>query len=53
MAYLRTKTIKGNKYYYLVESKREGSKVNQKVIRYIGRANVMNSLLGNVIDLAK
>lgn len=36
MAFIRTKR-KGNRiYYYLVESKREGKKVRQKVIKYLG-----------------
>lgn len=36
MAFVRAKR-KGNRtYYYLVESKREGSKVRQKVIKYLG-----------------
>lgn len=36
MAFVRTKQ-KGNRtYYYLVESKREGAKVRQKVIKYLG-----------------
>ena len=36
MAFVRSKKIKGNKYYYLVESKRIGSRVVQKVVRYLG-----------------
>ena len=36
MAFVRTKR-KGNRtYYYLVESRREGNKVRQKVIKYLG-----------------
>ena len=36
MAFVRTKR-KGNRtYYYLVESKREGKKVRQKVVKYLG-----------------
>ena len=36
MAFVRVKR-KGNRiYYYLVESKREGNKVRQRVIRYLG-----------------
>lgn len=37
MAYIRTKTIKGHRYRYLVESKREGNKVKQKHIKYVGK----------------
>ena len=36
MAFIRKKTIKGNDYYYKVESIREGDKVRQKVIEYLG-----------------
>ncbi len=37
MAFIRTKTIKGHKYLYLVEGTRgEDNKVRQKVIKYIG-----------------
>jgi len=36
MAFVRTKKIKNKTYYYLVESKREGNKVRQKVIKYLG-----------------
>ncbi len=39
MAFLRTKTIKGRKYYYLVENRRVGKKVIQKVLRYLGTAD--------------
>jgi len=36
VAYIRFKTIRGNKYYYLVESKRVGGAVVQHVIKYLG-----------------
>ena len=36
MAFVRTKRIKNKTYYYLVESKREGNKVRQRVIKYLG-----------------
>jgi hypothetical protein len=36
MAFVRTKRIKNRTYYYLVESKREGNKITQKVIKYLG-----------------
>jgi len=36
MAFIRSKR-KGNRvYYYLVENRREGKKVRQKVIKYLG-----------------
>ena len=37
MTYVRAKTIKGQIYYYLVESQREGDKVRQRVIKYLGK----------------
>ena len=36
MAFVRTKRIKNKTYYYLVESKREGNKIRQRVIKYLG-----------------
>ena len=37
MAFIRAKKIKGKKYYYIVEGKRdEEGKVKQKVIKYLG-----------------
>ena len=43
MAYIRSKKIKGNTYYYIVEGKLIRGKVKQKVKRY----------LGNVIHIEK
>ena len=37
VAYVRTKTIKGIDYSYLVEGVREGGKARQRVIKYLGR----------------
>ena len=37
MAFVRTKIIKGHAYEYLVETYRDGAKVKQRVIKYIGR----------------
>ncbi len=36
MSFIREKTINGNKYLYLVKSIREGERVRQKVLKYIG-----------------
>ena len=36
MAYLISKTVKGNLYWYIVDSKRINGKVKQEVIEYIG-----------------
>lgn len=36
MAYIRSKKIKGQTYYYVVEGKLVRGKVKQKVIKYLG-----------------
>lgn len=36
MSFIRVKRIRNNTYYYLVRNKREGKKVRQKVIKYLG-----------------
>lgn len=36
MAYIRSKTIKGQRYFYLVEGFRVGGKVKQRVLEYLG-----------------
>ncbi|MBA7468443.1 hypothetical protein ES707_03693 [subsurface metagenome] len=36
MAFVRTKRQGDRIYYYLVESRREGKKIKQKVIKYLG-----------------
>ena len=36
MAFVRTKRQGDRIYYYLVENRREGKKVRQKVIKYLG-----------------
>jgi len=39
MVYIRTKKVKGNNYYYIVEGQRDkNGKVKQKVIKYLGTA---------------
>ena len=39
MTYLTVKMIKGNPYLYEVRSEREGDKVRQIFVRYLGRAD--------------
>jgi hypothetical protein len=39
MAYVRTKTVHGRQYRYLVEGKWIGGKVVQKVLKYLGPAD--------------
>jgi hypothetical protein len=36
MVYVRSKTVKGNTYYYLVKSVREGDRVRQVTLDYLG-----------------
>ena len=36
MAFIRVKRHGNREYYYLVEGKRDGNKVRQKVIKYLG-----------------
>lgn len=36
MAFIRAKRRGDKTYYYLVETKREGNKVKQKVLKYLG-----------------
>ena len=38
MAFIRAKTISGNQYFYLVESRREGRRVTQRVLKYLGKS---------------
>lgn len=43
MVYIRTKTIKGNQYYYEQHSIRSGNKVKTQHIRYVGSVNTNNN----------
>jgi len=36
--FIRMKTIKGKRYYYLVENKRYGHVVKQRVVSYLGKS---------------
>ena len=49
MAYVRTKRRGRKLYYYLVESKREGDKVRQRVIRYLGTKPPTEEELKNIL----
>ncbi len=44
MAFLRSKTINGKQYFYLVESIRIGKKVRQKVVKYIGTIENLSTI---------
>jgi len=43
MAFIRVKMVKGNPYSYLVESYREGGKVRQRYLKYIGPGDLRTS----------
>jgi selenocysteine-specific translation elongation factor len=47
MAYLRSKKIKGNTYYYVVEGKLEKGKVKQKVKLYLGNIDNIIRVFNN------
>ena len=47
MAFLRVKKISNHYYYYLVESKRIGGKVRQRVVKYIGKSNNLVSMINH------
>jgi len=50
VAFVRTKR-KGNRiYYYLVENKREGKKVRQKVIKYLGTETPTKERIENIVE---
>jgi len=53
MAYVRTKRRGQRLYYYLVESKREGDKVRQRVIRYLGTKPSTKEELQNILKEVK
>lgn len=41
--FLRIKRVKGLDYLYLVENRREGDKVRQRIVRYCGRVSSASS----------
>ena len=49
MPYVRAKYRGQKVYYYLVESKREGKKVRQRIIRYIGTKPPTEEELENML----
>jgi hypothetical protein len=53
MTYVRSKTVKGHTYYYLVEGVREGNKTYQKVIAYLGVHETVEAARDYWLKLAK
>ena len=49
MPYVRVKRRGQKVYYYLVESKREGNKVRQRIIRYLGTKPPTEEALENIL----
>ena len=47
MAFLRTKKVNNNYYYYLVKSIRIKGKIRQKVVKYIGKSKNLVSMIEN------
>jgi hypothetical protein len=43
MPFVRTKVVRGIAYYYLVESCREGNKVRQRVLLYLGKHSTVRA----------
>ena len=53
MPYVRAKSRGQRVYYYLVESKREGDKVRQRIIRYLGTKPPTKEELENILKEVK
>ena len=49
MPFVRTKHRGQKSYYYLVENKRDGDKVRQRVIRYLGTKPPSEEELKNIL----
>jgi len=46
MVYIAVNKIKGIKYYSVIKSKREGDKITQEVIAYLGSEKALLKKLG-------
>jgi hypothetical protein len=50
MTTIQKKNVKGNKYWYIVESRRVNGKPRPVVLAYLGKADdLLKRLLGNVL----
>ncbi len=49
MSFVRVKHRGQKSYYYLVENKREGTKVRQRIIRYLGTKPPTEEELKNIL----
>lgn len=50
MAFIRTKNIKGNEYYYLVESYRKNGRMHQRTIKYLGKKKPTEKEIQRIIE---
>jgi hypothetical protein len=50
MAYIRVQKRGKRRYYYLVKSEREGNKVRQKVLQYLGTSRPSKEDLDTIMD---
>jgi len=53
MAYVRVKRRGSKSYYYLVESEREGKRVTQRVLRYLGTEPPTKEVLETILKEVK
>ena len=53
MVFLRTKKLKGEKYYYIVEAFRDAGKIKQRVLLYVGTVESMLKKLRVADDILK
>ncbi|MGA7770469.1 MAG: hypothetical protein WCA27_30075 [Candidatus Sulfotelmatobacter sp.] len=53
MAFIRTKKLRGETYYALVENKRDGAKIRQTVIASLGRSPDPLARIDYYLDLAR
>ena len=53
MAYVRVQKRGKRSYYYLVESRREGKKVHQRVMRYLGTEKPDQAKIERIINEIK
>jgi hypothetical protein len=47
--FIRVKKIRGREYYYLVENKRHGDRVKQKVLKYLGTTRPTAQVIADIL----
>lgn len=53
MSFVRAKKFNGRTYFYLVKNYREGKKVRQKVLRYLGTERPSPEALKRILEEIK